>query len=156
MLENMSDEDLLRLQDVLKSSGMANRTGKRTQDIQEYGYDRKWAYHIVRLLLQCEQILTEHDLDIERNSEILKSIRRGEWTLEQIDEWFNNKEKSLETLYANSTLRHSPDEEGLKRLLLQTLEMHYGTLTTTVVQTSSMGTLLSELDSLVKKYTGQP
>lgn len=154
MLENMSDEDLLSLRDVLKSSGMANRTGKRSQDIQQYGYDTKWAYHIVRLLLQCEQILVEHDLDIERNSEILKSIRRGEWTLEQIDEWFNNKEKSLETLYANSTLQDKPDEESLKRLLLQSLEMHYGTLTSTVVLTNNRDTLLAELESLVKKYTG--
>jgi hypothetical protein len=144
----------LSLRDVLKSSGMANRTGKRSQDIQQYGYDTKWAYHIVRLLLQCEQILVEHDLDIERNSEILKSIRRGEWTLEQIDEWFNNKEKSLETLYANSTLQDKPDEESLKRLLLQSLEMHYGTLTSTVVLTNNRDTLLAELESLVKKYTG--
>ena len=144
----------MSLRDVLKSSGMANRTGKRSQDIQEYGYDRKWAYHIVRLLLQCEQILTEHDLDIERNSEILKSIRRGEWTLEQIDEWFNNKEKSLETLHANSTLRDKPDEDSLKRLLLQSLEMHYGTLTSAVVLTNNTDALLAELETLVKKYTG--
>lgn len=127
---------------------------KRAATIEEHGFDLKFAYHVVRLMLQCEQILVEHDLDIERNSEVLKSIRRGEWTLEQLTSWFEVKEKSLETLYANSTLRHSPDEEGLKRLLLQTLEMHYGTLTSTVVQTSSMSTLLSELDSLVKKYTG--
>lgn len=144
----------MSLRDVLKSSGMANRTGKRSQDIQQYGYDTKWAYHIVRLLLQCEQILVEHDLDIERNSEILKSVRRGEWSLEQLDEWFTAKEKSLETLYANSTLQDKPDEESLKRLLLETLEMHYGTLTSTVVLTNNRDTLLAELESLVKKYTG--
>lgn len=125
---------------------------KRAATIEEHGFDLKFAYHVVRLMLQCEQILVEHDLDIERNSEVLKSIRRGEWTLEQLSSWFEVKEKSLETLYANSTLRHSPDEEGLKRLLLQTLEMHYGTLTSTVVQTSSMGTLLSELEALVERY----
>jgi hypothetical protein len=83
---------------------------------------------------------------------VLKSIRRGEWTLEQLDSWFDVKEKSLETLHANSTLRDKPDEESLKRLLLDVLEMHYGSLTTTVVQTSSMGTLLSELEALVEKY----
>jgi hypothetical protein len=103
-------------------------------------------------MLQCEQILVEHDLDIERNSEVLKSIRRGEWTLPQLTSWFEVKEKSLETLYANSTLQDKPDEESLKRLLLQSLEMHYGTLTSTVVQTSSMGTLLSELEALVERY----
>lgn len=125
---------------------------KRAATIQEHGFDLKFSYHVVRLMLQCEQILVEHDLDIERNSEVLKSIRRGEWTLPQLTSWFEVKEKSLETLYANSTLQDKPDEEGLKRLLLETLEMHYGTLTSTVVQTSSMGTLLSELEALVEKY----
>jgi predicted nucleotidyltransferase len=125
---------------------------KRAATIQEHGFDLKFSYHVVRLMLQCEQILVEHDLDIERNSEVLKSIRRGEWTLPQLTSWFEVKEKSLETLYANSTLQDKPDEESLKRLLLQSLEMHYGTLTSTVVQTSSMGTLLSELEALVERY----
>jgi predicted nucleotidyltransferase len=125
---------------------------KRAATIAEHGWDLKFGVHVVRLMLQCEQILVEHDLDIERNSEVLKSIRRGEWTLEQLDSWFDVKEKSLETLHANSTLRDKPDEESLKRLLLDVLEMHYGSLTTTVVQTSSMGTLLSELEALVEKY----
>lgn len=125
---------------------------KRAATIAEHGFDLKFAYQTVRLMLQCEQILVEHDLDIERNSEVLKSIRRGEWTLEQLESWFDVKEKSLETLHANSTLRDKPDEERLKRLLLGALEMHYGSLTTTVVQTSSMGTLLSELEALVEKY----
>jgi predicted nucleotidyltransferase len=127
---------------------------KRAATIQEHGFDLKFSYHVVRLMLQCEQILVEHDLDIERNSEVLKSIRRGEWTLPQLTSWFEVKEKSLETLYANSTLKHSPDEESLKRLLLQTLEMHYGTLTSTVVLTNNTDALLADLETLVKKYTG--
>ncbi len=131
---------------------MANRTGKRSQDIQQYGYDTKWAYHIVRLLLQCEQILVEHDLDIERNSEVLKSVRRGEWSLEQLNEWFTAKEKSLETVYSNSTLRHSPDEKRIKDLLLEALEMHYGTITTGVKRETGVDQLVSELQSVLDRY----
>ena len=64
---------------------------KRMKTIIDYGYDTKNAYHAVRLVLECEQILVEHDLDLERNKEILKSIRNGEWTSERLQDWFTNK-----------------------------------------------------------------
>lgn len=101
---------------------------KRYESYITYGYDLKFSYHIVRLLNEIEQILIEHDLDLERNREQLKSIRRGEWTKEQIIEYFQFKEKSLEELYIKSTLRHSPDEKTIKKLLLECLEMYYGSI----------------------------
>jgi len=65
---------------------------------------------VIRLVLQCEQLLTEGDLDLMRNAELLKSIRRGEWTEEQIREFFDGKEKHLTHLYETSTvLPHKPD-----------------------------------------------
>lgn len=93
-----------------------------------YGYDLKFAYHVVRLLNEIEQILVEHNLDLERNREQLKSIRRGEWTKEQIIAYFETKEHSLESAYLNSTLPHKPNEEKIKELLLYCLEMHYGNI----------------------------
>ena len=103
-------------------------------------------------MLQCEQILVEHDLDIERNSEILKSIRRGEWTLTQFDEWFTTKEKNLETVCANSTLREGPDELRLKELLIESLEMHYGTITTGVKRETGVDQLVCELQTVLDRY----
>lgn len=41
----------------------------RYEMIQKYGYDLKFAYHVVRLLNEIEQILIEYDLDLERNRE---------------------------------------------------------------------------------------
>lgn len=125
---------------------------KRALDIEKNGFDTKFAYQCVRLMLQCEQILVEHDLDIERNSEILKSIRRGEWTLTQFDEWFTAKEKSLETVCANSTLRDSPDELRLKELLIESLEMHYGTITTGVKRETGVDQLVCELQTVLDRY----
>lgn len=102
-----------------------------TNDI-DVSYDTKFSYHIVRLLLECEQILTEHDLDLEKNSDILKSIRNGEWSLDKIIEWFGLKEKSLETAFSESKLQNRPDESKIKKLLLECLEMHYGDLSTVI------------------------
>ncbi|TLD40175.1 MAG: hypothetical protein JETT_3562 [Candidatus Jettenia ecosi] len=73
-----------------------------------------------------EQILIEGDLALQRNNEQLKSIRRGEWSEQQIIDYFNAKEKYLEELYTKSTLPNLPDEQRIKALLLQCLEPHYG------------------------------
>lgn len=101
---------------------------KRQESIQKYGYDTKFAYHLVRLLLECEQILTHHDLVIDRDREIYKSIRRGEWTLAEVKDWFAKKSTGIEILYTNSTLREVPDDDKLQDLLHNCLEEYYGSM----------------------------
>ena len=81
-----------------------NPTGKRKAIVDEFGYDVKFAYHIVRLLNEVEQIMLECDLDLQRSAEQLKAIRRGEWSYERLEQYFVDKEKQLETLYLDCTL----------------------------------------------------
>lgn len=128
--------------------------GKRLQTIKTYGYDVKFAYHVVRLLNEVEQILIEQDLDLERNREQLKSIRRGEWTIEQIDNYFQMKERELESVYIESKLPHSPNELRIKNILLDCLEMYYGSLNKAVVRPTEIRELLGDLQQLVEKYGG--
>ena len=102
--------------------------GGRAAIVAEHGYDVKFAYHVVRLLGEVEMILVEEDLDLQRDRERLKAIRRGEWSLERLQVWCAEKERQLERACAESRLRPVPDEEGLRRLLLECLEAHYGSL----------------------------
>ena len=128
---------------------------KRQESIEKYGYDVKFGYHVVRLLLQAEQILLEHKLDIERNAEILKSIRRGEWSEEKLRGWFDEKEKHLEELYTKSDLRHSPDEDAIKDLLMNCLEHHYGSLDNAVKREVPVDKLIAEMKAVIEKYEGR-
>lgn len=89
-----------------------NPVGKRRELFDKYGYDTKYAYHLVRLILEVEDILTNEDLDIERNATILIQVRNGQRTLAEIKEFFYAKEKHLDDLYEKSTLRDQPDEDG--------------------------------------------
>ncbi len=145
-LEHLSDTELLSCADALAAMT------KRDLDFFLYGMDTKYCSHVIRLCLQAEQILSEGDLDLERHSQMLLSLRRGEWTMPQIEEWFVEKEKSLETLYANSSLRHSPDEARIKKLLLEVLEMHYGSLDTVVAKNPSMENLINDLQTIMDRY----
>lgn len=110
-------------------------TGKRKEIRKQFGFDVKFAYHVVRLLDECEQILTLGDLDLRRAREHMKAIRKGEVPKEDIKRWFSDKEKQLEELYnrEDSPVPYSPDEPKIKQLLLDCLEHHYGNLAGCVV-----------------------
>lgn len=123
--------------------------GKRRQMVEKFGYDVKFGYHIVRLLDEVEQILTEHDIDLERNREQLKAIRRGEWTLERLERWFADKERQLEDVAARSTLPAVADHDAVKTLLLQCLEMHYGSLDPSVVRPDELADALRAIRQIL-------
>lgn len=112
-----------------------------------HGYDTKFAYHVVRLIGEVEQILVEGDLDLTRGNEVLKAIRRGEWTEDRLRGWFADKEKQLEQVYAASPLRATPDEPRIKALLLECLEEHYGRLDGCIVVPDRAATALRNIQA---------
>ena len=112
----------------------------RRADYDKYGYSTKFAYHVVRLISEVEMILVEGDLDLTRNREQLKAIRRGEWSKDQLREFFNTKEKHLESLYLSSSLRQKPVEKAIRQLLLDCLEHHYGSLDGCISASADEGT----------------
>jgi predicted nucleotidyltransferase len=124
---------------------------KRRELVEKHGYDIKFAYHIVRLLNEVEQILVEGDLDLQRNNDQLKSIRRGEWTVDQIEQYFAVKEKALETTYAESKLQYKPDQVAIKRVLMECLEEHYGSLEGCVESSDRYKDILREVQKLVSQ-----
>lgn len=106
-------------------NGMNKNNPVRSADIEKWGYDLKFAYHLVRLLNEVEMILTDYDLDLQRNNEQLKSIRRGEWKLEDVEKYFRNKEAELEQVYHYSVIPHAPDMKDIKRVLIQCIDMFH-------------------------------
>jgi predicted nucleotidyltransferase len=124
--------------------------GKRAELVAEHGFDTKFGYHVVRLIGEVEQALAEGDIDLQRDNERLKAIRRGEWTEERLRRWFADKESHLERLYAESPLRAVPDEGRIKALLLECLEEHYGSLEGCVVDpdraVAALRNIQAELD----------
>ena len=126
--------------------------GKRAELVDAHGYDVKFGYHVVRLLLEVEQILVHHDIDLERDREQLKAIRRGEWPLERLMQWAQDKEKALEAVYHSSPLRYGPDEALIKRHLLHCLEAHYGDLSSAVVIPGEADALLAQIADLTRPY----
>jgi predicted nucleotidyltransferase len=128
-----------------------DRTGKRAELYELYGFDCKFAMHLVRLCLEIEQILTEGDLTLNKHSEILKSIRRGEWNEQQVRDWFAEKEKFLEKLYhENTALPQKPREDEVRAVLMDCLRYHYGDLTTCVNELDKYEVMVRQIREIVK------
>lgn len=141
---------MAQMSKINKGSNRANP--KRQASIDAHGFDVKFAYHLVRLLLEAEQILATGDLQLDRDREVYKAIRRGDWTLERLNAWAEEKERALETLYAESSLPDRPPEEAIKTLLIECLEMHYGSLEGVVVEQDKHGRLVRELQELLRRH----
>lgn len=128
---------------------------KRYENVQTFGFDSKYAYHLVRLLSECEEILTHGTLTLNETSrrEHMKAIRRGEVSEADIYDWFASKEKSLDKLYHESKLQYKPDEAKIKNLLVNCLESHYGSIQE-MEKTVSLSDVLLEMQMVIDKFKG--
>lgn len=128
-----------------------NREGKRKESFEKHGYDVKYAYHLVRLSYEAEMILLEEDLDLRKNREHLKSIRRGDIKEQDIRDWFTSKEKYLEKVYQESKLRHKPEVSKIRDLLLSCLEQQYGSLAKVYVKPNQEREILRSIKDILDK-----
>jgi len=148
-LQYLSDKELQEYYQLYKT-GMQKT--KRFEAIKTKGHDTKYMYHVVRLLNECEQILIEGDLDLMRNREQLKSIRRGEWKQEQVVDYFTKKELLLEAAYQKSKLPYTAPIDKIKKLYLDCLEIYYGSLTNMVDRNKDIDGFITDIELILDKY----
>lgn len=125
---------------------------KRQALVDAFGYDTKFAYHIVRLALECEEILTQGNLTLDANVAVLKAVREGQWTLERLEKWFEEKESQLEYAKIHSKLPEGPNYDVIKALLLQCLEQHYGDLSKAVTKDNGSQNVINEVQAVLDRY----
>lgn len=128
--------------------------GKRKELRDKYGYDTKFAYHLVRLLNEVEQILIEGDLDLERNREQLKAIRKGDWTQEQVEKYFHEKEIYLEELNAKSdSVPYKVQTDRIRNLLYACLQLHFDE--TIRPEAHVMEDFYNDMREVIDRYEGK-
>jgi predicted nucleotidyltransferase len=127
-----------------------DREGSRKEIVEKHGYDTKAAYHVVRLVLQAEEILTEGDLHLRRNKDILKNIRNGEWSHDRVEEYFHDKEKKLDELYETSDLRHEVNHSEIKGILMKCLRCFFGDLSDDIKTDDQYQRAVQEIKSIVR------
>lgn len=100
-----------------------SRNVTRPELVDRYGYDTKYAGHIVRLGLQGEEILTTGKITLpmpEDQRQLVLKVRTGGYSLAAVSEVIIDSEKRLQSAFDKSTLRLWPDRETVEKWMLRT------------------------------------
>jgi hypothetical protein len=98
---------------------------KRKSLVKKYGYDCKNAAHLIRLLKMGIEFLSEGRLYVERQDAAeLLSIKRGEWTLEAVQDRAGHLFRLAEEAYVRSSLPAEPAYEAVDLLLQRMLKTY--------------------------------
>jgi len=99
-------------------------SAKRKELVEKYGYDCKNAAHLIRLLRMGIEFLKDGELSVLReDASQLLEIKRGEWTLEQVQTEAEHGFKLSEQAYLNSSLPKSPDLKAINKLAVDVIRM---------------------------------
>lgn len=94
----------------------------RTELIEKYGYDTKFAMHAVRLGYQGMEYLTTGRLTLPMTGFTQKfcmEIRRGEWPLSHVIDLIEAQEDEIKKLLDTSPLPRVPDFKRIDELLVK-------------------------------------
>jgi hypothetical protein len=95
---------------LLGTAGQMNVT--RPELIEKYGFDTKYAGHIIRLGIQGKQLLDTGRLILPMNKsdrDLVVGVRTGKYTLDQVSELVKELESQLVSSYNTSILPENPD-----------------------------------------------
>jgi uncharacterized protein len=106
----------------------ANRNVKRAALEEKYGFDLKHAYHLVRLIRMCREILTTGKVLVKRpDREELIAIRNGAWSYVKLIEFADREEQEINELYNScDILPKYPDKNKLDQLCIELVETSLG------------------------------
>lgn len=97
--------------------------GGRKEVVEKFGYETKFASHILRLLGEGIQILTEGRLTfpLTNNREVL-SVKNGEYDVSQVLQRADRLESLIEEAYIRSSLQRSADINKINDLQIELIE----------------------------------
>jgi len=100
------------------------RNKERAAMEAKFLFDTKHGSHLVRLLRMCREILTDGKINVWReDAEELLSIRRGEWTYDDLMVFVDEEEEKINEAFKISTLPAIPDKEKLNKLCYELIRM---------------------------------
>jgi hypothetical protein len=107
----------------------SKRHTNRPELVETYGFDTKFAYHMVRLGLQGVELMTTGRITLpipEPSRTWLRELRRGEHTKEEALEVAEGLELQLAVLIDTSPLPREPDRRGADEWLIYAYERAWG------------------------------
>lgn len=111
---------------LLGLRGQKNVT--RPELVKAYGYDTKYAGHIIRLGCQGAEFLQTGRITLpmrEDERALVVKVRTGGFTLAEVSGLISQAEVMLDDAHASSTLQDEPDTQAVEAWMLQTYLNHW-------------------------------
>ena len=86
------------------------RIGNRRELVEKFGYDTKFASHLIRLLHEGIELLTTENLEFPlKQKDTILQIKNGEWSLEKVLDESDRLTVNIQEFYDKTKLPNSPD-----------------------------------------------
>ena len=95
----------------------------RKELVSRYGYEVKFGSHVIRLLDEALELITTGKVKFPlRNADMIRDIKCGKYTLEQLYAIADKLEKEIEVALVTCNLPTHPNTEKINKLLISTIE----------------------------------
>lgn len=99
-----------------------DKAGNREELLLKYGFDTKFASHLIRLMVEGVSLLKDGYLTFPlKEAPMILDIKLGKWTIAKILDYSNELEKEIESLAETSKLPASPNTEILEKFTIDKL-----------------------------------
>jgi len=99
----------------------------RKELILAHGYDSKFAYHLIRLLIEAEELLKTKRLRFPLvDAPMLKRIKHGHYSLEDVLESTEELEKQVQKAYEESKLPKTVNFDAIENILIECIRTFHG------------------------------
>lgn len=100
--------------------------GNRKANVDKYGFDTKFASHLIRLLTEGIQFLIEGEITLPlSNRRELRDIKTGKLDLNYVLRKTLEYEQLIEQAYVNSELQNAPRYNEIEQMQINMLEKFY-------------------------------
>lgn len=145
-------ESGLNKEEALKK--LKNPIGNRLKYYEKFGFDVKYASHLIRLLYEGLEFLKEGEihLPLHQNNQIL-NIKEGNVKLEDVLELSDELEKNVNEIYIKSTLPKEPNWKKINDLQIELLEDYwYGNLEKAIINPDKATQALKDIQNVIERY----
>jgi len=96
-----------------------SKFGSRKELVSKYGFDTKFASHLIRLLLEGKELLETGNLILPlQQADLVKDIRYGKYELNELLELAEKLENNLEILHEDSKLPTKPNYKIVEQFVI--------------------------------------
>lgn len=106
---------------AMRSYDGKGRNVTRPHLMEKYGFDTKYAGHMIRLGMQGIELMTAGQIRLpmpEADAAIVREIRTGQWTMDEVLSYAAKLEAKLKSEIDNTSLREHPDKDTVNDWLV--------------------------------------